>query len=114
MALSPAIATLRAERKALQAELARYAITTNDQSLLVWLRNEEWQFIRSLRTMNDARKRAIEAGQDEIIDPAKFGEFLKYANELEQLAIREEALHEAYLKRIISDMKARKQRLGLP
>lgn len=101
------------ERTNLRNELLAHAQRTSNRELREWLRQEMREFILSVKAMSKAKERAIEAHDREITDPEEFAEYLKYTNQLEQLAIQEAALHAAYLERIIARMKAKKKELGL-
>jgi len=107
------IDALRNERKALRDELATYALRAGDVELQKWIKRERAEFLLSVKTMSDAKAKAIEAAEEEIASPELFGHWLKYTAELEQAALLEEHAHEAYLKLVIAKMKEKKLRLGL-
>ncbi len=63
--------------------------------------------------MNKANKNLEDARARELNDFDELGEYLKHANEMEQLAIREAMLHEAYLNSVITRLRDKKKQLGM-
>jgi hypothetical protein len=108
------IRALRAERNTLRNQVASHAWAVHDAQLVKWLIAESQQFQRSVNAMNDANRKSEEAMAQQLNDFDELGEYLKHAMELEQIAIREASLHEAYLNATIERLKAKKKELGLP
>jgi len=104
---------LRNERAMLIRELLKYANEKRDARLLEWLGIEHRRFLVSLSTMNRTHKEAEDARARELNDFDELRDYLVHALELEQLAIQEASLHEAYLRNTIAKLKAKKTDLGL-
>jgi hypothetical protein len=107
------IASLQKERDTLFLDLFRYATQNRDIKLLQWLAVEHRRFLALINTMNRTHKEAEDARAVELTSFDELHDYLVHALELEQLALREASVHEAYLRKTIDQMKAKKMTLGL-
>ena len=107
------IGALQRERLSLFRELLQYATQNQDRKLLQWLAVEHRRVLASISTMNRTHKEAEDARARELTDFDELRDYLVHALELQQLALQEASLHEAYLKTTISKLKAKKSELGL-
>ena len=107
------IDALRKEREVLFRQLFKYATDNRNFELARLLFEERRQFLLSVDKMNKTYKDAKDSRARELENFDELRDYLVHTLELEQLALREAALHEAYLLSTIKKLKAKAEQAGL-